>query len=124
MSRHFGWSAKKTKSNFPTGRMGAPPGRPTMKCPKCQHFNDVAAKFCAECASPLALTCMHCSQPILATAKFCSECGRPTGVSASATLSLGAPATYTPRHLVAEILKSKTALEGERKQVTVLFADL
>src|SRR5580704_8437073 len=91
--------------------------RSTMKCPKCQHFNDVAAMFCAECASPLALTCVHCSQPILATAKFCSECGRPTGVSASATLPFGAPATYTPRHLVAEILKSKAALEGERKQV-------
>jgi class 3 adenylate cyclase/tetratricopeptide (TPR) repeat protein len=34
------------------------------------------------------------------------------------------PQTYTPAHLVEKILTSKAALEGERKQVTVLFADL
>jgi class 3 adenylate cyclase/tetratricopeptide (TPR) repeat protein len=35
-----------------------------------------------------------------------------------------APETYTPRHLAEKILTSKAALEGERKQVTVVFADL
>src|SRR5262245_13968065 len=95
-----------------------------MKCPKCQHFNDVGAKFCAECSAPLTLTCSHCNQPILATAKFCSECGRPNSVSPSAASPFGAPETYTPRHLAAKILNSRAALEGERKQVTVLFADL
>ena len=95
-----------------------------MKCPKCQHFNDVEAKFCAECRAPLTLSCSHCNQPILATAKFCSECGRPNSVSPSPASPFGAPETYTPRHLVAKILNSKAALEGERKQVTVLFADL
>src|SRR5215813_4461382 len=95
-----------------------------MKCPKCQHFNDVGAKFCAECSAPLTLTCSHCNQPILATAKFCSECGRPNSVSPSAASPFGAPETYTPKHLVAKVLNSRAALEGERKQVTVLFADL
>ena len=51
-----------------------------MKCPKCQHINDVVAKFCAECASPLAGTCLHCGHQLLATAKFCSECGQPLGL--------------------------------------------
>jgi class 3 adenylate cyclase len=95
-----------------------------MKCPKCQHFNDIAAKFCAECASSLAGACLHCGHQLLATAKFCSECGQPTGMSASAASSFGAPEAYTPRHLASKILKSRAALEGERKQVTVLFADL
>jgi len=95
-----------------------------MKCPKCQHFNDVAAKFCEECAAPLARTCVSCGHPLPQTAKFCPECAHPTGVSTSAASSFGAPETYTPRHLAWKILNARTALEGERKQVTVLFADL
>ena len=35
-----------------------------------------------------------------------------------------APAAYTPKHLAEKILTSRSALEGERKQVTVLFADV
>ena len=95
-----------------------------MKCPKCQHFNDIAAKFCAECASPLARTCVHCGHQLPPTAKFCSECAQPTGLSASTQPPFGSPETYTPKHLARKILNSKAALEGERKQVTVLFADL
>ena len=95
-----------------------------MKCPKCQHFNDIAAKLCAECSSPLAGTCLHCGLQLQPTAKFCSECGQPTGVSTSTQAPFGPPETYTPKHLAQNILNSKAALEGERKQVTVLFADL
>ena len=43
---------------------------------------------------------------------------------ASATVPVTAPLTYTPRHLTEKILADRAALEGERKQVTVLFADL
>src|SRR5215475_9642767 len=95
-----------------------------MKCPKCQHFNDAAAKFCEECAAPLARTCANCGHQLSPTAKFCPECAQPTGVSASVVSSFGAPETYTPGHLASKILNSRAALEGERKQVTVLFADL
>jgi class 3 adenylate cyclase len=95
-----------------------------MNCPKCQHFNDSAAMFCAECAAPLARTCVHCGHQLLPTAKFCSECGQPSSLTTSTQSPFGAPEIYTPRHLAARILNSKTALEGERKQVTVLFADL
>ncbi len=53
-------------------------------------------------------------------AKFCDQCGLPLGAAARSA----APASYTPRHLVEKILQSRSALEGERKQVTVLFADV
>ena len=95
-----------------------------MKCPKCQHLNDSAAKFCEECAAPLAKTCANCGHQLSPSAKFCPECAQPTGVSTSAASPFGAPETYTPRHLASKILSSRTTLEGERKQVTVLFADL
>jgi predicted ATPase/class 3 adenylate cyclase len=57
-----------------------------------------------------------------ATAKFCPECAHPTG--APPPRQFGSPETYTPKHLAERILTSKSALEGERKHVTVLFADL
>jgi len=63
-----------------------------------------------------------------ATAKFCSECAHPAAAAARtgslASTRFDAPETYTPKHLVEKILTSKAALEGERKLVTVLFADL
>jgi len=95
-----------------------------MKCPRCQHFNDIAAKFCEECAAPLARTCSRCGQLLSPTAKFCPECAHPTSVATDERSLFGPPEAYTPRHLAQKILSSRGALEGERKQVTVLFADL
>ncbi len=96
-----------------------------MKCPRCQHENEAGAKFCEECASPLARTCANCGRQLSATAKFCPDCAHPTGLALTipATERFGSPQAYTPKHLAEKILTSK-ALEGERKQVTVLFADL
>ena len=95
-----------------------------MKCPKCQHLNDSAAKVCAACASPLARACASCGNPLPLTAKFCLECAHPTGLATATQPSYGAPESYTPKHLAEKILNSSAAIEGERKQVTVLFADL
>src|SRR5262249_25488778 len=95
-----------------------------MKVPNGQHFKPVGQKFCEECTAPLAKTCSNCGHQLSPSAKFCPECAQPTGVSTSAASSFGAPETYTPRHLASKILNSRAALEGERKQVTVLFADL
>jgi class 3 adenylate cyclase/tetratricopeptide (TPR) repeat protein len=99
-----------------------------MKCPRCQHDNHPGAKFCEECAAPLPRSCANCGAQLSPAAKFCSECAHPTG-STSASRGLAAPAlplpeTYTPKHLAERILNSRAALEGERKQVTILFADL
>ena len=97
-----------------------------MKCPRCQHENEAGAKFCEECAAPLARACAKCGRQLSPTAKFCPECAQPTGFSAAPPPAqrFGSPESYTPKHLAERILTSKTALEGERKQVTVLFADL
>jgi class 3 adenylate cyclase/tetratricopeptide (TPR) repeat protein len=92
-----------------------------MDCPRCQHENPPLAKFCLECGSRLAPTCAQCGTALPAGAKFCLECGQPVGAPPGRSPS---PDAYTPKHLAEKILTSKSALEGERKQVTVLFADL
>src|SRR5512139_2019495 len=97
----------------------------TMKCPRCQHENRPGAKFCEECAAPLVRGCTNCGAQLSPTAKFCSECAHPAGQAIPlVSQRFGAPEAYTPKHLAERILNSKAALEGERKQVTVLFADL
>jgi class 3 adenylate cyclase len=97
-----------------------------MKCPRCQHQNEAGARFCEECAAPLARACAACGRPLSPTAKFCPECAHPTTPSVAPTPAqrFGSPEAYTPKHLAEKILTSRSALEGERKQVTVLFADL
>jgi class 3 adenylate cyclase len=97
-------------------------GTALMKCPRCQHENPPHAKFCLECGARLAPVCAKCQSELPAGARFCSECGEP--VATSATSRFATPEAYTPKHLAEKILTSKSALEGERKQVTVLFADL
>src|SRR5499427_6592599 len=96
-----------------------------MKCSRCQHENRAGAKFCEECAAPLARTCGHCGGQLSPAAKFCPECAHPTGLASTPpTPRVASPESYTPKHLAERILHSKAAIEGERKQVTVLFADL
>ena len=93
-----------------------------MRCPRCQHDSPQGARFCEECATPLAQTCSNCGTALSAAAKFCHACAHP--VPAGAGIPPRSPDSYTPRHLAQKILTSKAALEGERKLVTVLFADL
>ena len=95
-----------------------------MRCPQCQHENPPQAKFCLECATPLALRCSNCGTQLPASAKFCLECAQPVSTGPLVRQRFGSPDSYTPKHLAEKILTSKAALEGERKQVTVLFADL
>jgi class 3 adenylate cyclase len=95
-----------------------------MQCSKCGHENRSEAKFCEECAAPLNRTCANCGSPLSPTAKFCPECAHPATIVKAGQPRSTSPEIYTPRHLAERILNSKTALEGERKQVTVLFADL
>ena len=95
-----------------------------MRCPQCQHENPSGAKFCLECGTRFALSCTKCGTELPAGAKFCLECGQALGVQAAVVSRFISPETYTPKHLAEKILTSKSALEGERKQVTVLFADM
>ncbi|HSQ00802.1 MAG TPA: AAA family ATPase [Candidatus Dormibacteraeota bacterium] len=68
------------------------------------------------------MDCPSCGHANRDTAKFCDECGRP--LAAAGARAPADPRAYTPRHLVERILTGRAALEGERKQVTVLFADI
>ena len=97
-----------------------------MQCPRCQHENEAGANFCEECAGSLAGTCANCGRQLSLTAKFCPGCALPTELSAPSPSDrrFGTPEAYTPRYLAEKILTSRCALEGERKQVTVLLADL
>src|SRR5690242_8053356 len=95
-----------------------------MRCPRCQHENPSGAKFCEECAAPLARACSKCGSALSETARFCPQCAHPTGTMEQIDFRFTSPQSYTPKHLAERILGSKAALEGERKQVTVLFADL
>jgi class 3 adenylate cyclase/tetratricopeptide (TPR) repeat protein len=97
-----------------------------MHCPRCDADTPDGAKFCIECGAPLKPRCPQCGADVLPRAKFCGECGAPLTVqhlTPPAALP-PRPLSYTPDHLAEKILTSKSALEGERKQVTVLFADL
>src|SRR5262245_38708232 len=96
-----------------------------MQCPQCQHDNPDAQKFCGECGARLEARCPACNTTNPPGQKFCGECGaRLAGSAAPTQHAAPSPQDYTPKHLAERILTSRGALEGERKQVTVLFADL
>jgi len=101
----------------------------TTRCPSCSQANPAGTKFCPECGAPQGLSCGQCQTELPGGAKFCPECGEAVGVSPPTAAgprdaAERLPRDYTPQHLADKILTSKSAIEGERKQVTVLFADV
>ena len=100
------------------------PGGRGVQCLRCQHENPPASNFCLGCGAPLGLACPSCRADLPPGSKFCNKCGTPVSGQVSPGPPSPSPDAYTPRHLAERILSSKSALEGERKQVTVLFADL
>lgn len=88
-----------------------------MPCRGCGHDNEPGARFCNQCGGRLDTSCPHCVAANPPGSRFCQACG--AALSAPA-----APPAYTPRHLAADVLGNAAAVEGERKQVTVLFADV
>ena len=96
-----------------------------MVCPKCQFENREGAKFCKECGAKLELACPKCGAIIISDSKFCDECGQALSKSAIATpVDYSEPQAYTPSFLAKKILTTRSSIEGERKLVTVLFADV
>jgi class 3 adenylate cyclase/tetratricopeptide (TPR) repeat protein len=92
-----------------------------MKCPRCAAENDQGARFCEDCGARLELACPSCGERFTPGKKFCRSCGAALTAEAHRFTS---PQSYTPKHLAERILISRSAVEGERKQVTVLFADM
>src|SRR5213083_1698195 len=95
-----------------------------MKCSKCQQENPPGSNFCVGCGARLGSACASCGMELSAGSRFCNRCGAPVQAETRASPRFGSPASYTPKHLAEKILTSRSALEGERKLVTVLFADL
>ena len=110
-----------------------------MQCPSCQTDNPSANRFCDQCGGPLEARCPQCATVLRAGARFCGACGHrlaPSPASAEGSPSASPPAapvappsarpiaSYTPKHLADKVLKARSAIEGERRQVTVLFADI
>ncbi len=94
-------------------------------CAACGHENRPQARFCDGCGARIAASCAACGTELRPGARFCDGCG--TAVAAAGAPSAAperSPGAYTPKHLADRILQSRSALEGERKQVTVLFADV
>ena len=112
-----------------------------MQCAQCQFDNPAGMKFCGQCGTKLALLCPQCRAEAPPGFKFCGECGASLAATATAPAAPPAPApasppqpersaappvvqSYTPAHLAERILQSRAAMEGERKQVSVMFCDL
>ena len=96
-----------------------------MKCSKCSHENPDGAKFCIECAAPMEFHCPKCGAVTPVTGKFCMECAHPLKQPQKASsVDYAEPQSYTPKHLADKILTNRSAIQGERKLVSVLFADV
>jgi class 3 adenylate cyclase/tetratricopeptide (TPR) repeat protein len=99
-----------------------------MNCPACGRDNRAEARFCSGCAAPLQPDCPSCGARNEPGARFCDQCATPLAGEPPAPRGPlrpeSAPRAYTPKHLTDRILQSKSAIEGERKHVTVLFVDI
>ncbi|MBT4267862.1 MAG: AAA family ATPase [Deltaproteobacteria bacterium] len=95
-----------------------------MECPKCQSEVLDGMKFCGECGSKLESVCPTCGFANPPQYKFCGECGHDLAKHAKPPIDYSEPASYTPGFLADKILTSRGGIEGERKLVTILFADV
>jgi hypothetical protein len=93
-----------------------------MTGPRCRRDNEADAAFCIECGARLEHLCARCQTANASAARFCKRCGQALAPPPSPTPpEFATPRSYIPKHLAEKILVSRSALEGERKQVSVLF---
>jgi len=102
-----------------------------MKCPKCQFENPEGMKFCVECGNKLEFICPKCGFGNSPSFKFCGDCGHnltltpePAPEEASFDEKIAKIQKYLPKGLTEKILAQRDRIEGERKQVTVMFCDM
>ena len=96
-----------------------------MKCPSCRSNNPEGTRFCRRCGASLALQCPKCGAASPLDFKFCGQCGSSLNQGTDIpTYAKRTSSDYTPPFLVEKVLKGHSPLEGERKHVTVLFADV
>ena len=102
-----------------------------MKCPECQIDNKEKATFCGSCGKKLYQVCPECSSENSPENNFCNECGHnltvpsePTPKDLSFDEKIDKIQRYLPKGLTEKILSQRGKIEGERKQVTVMFCDM
>src|SRR5438552_13943635 len=99
-----------------------------MICSRCQSENPSDSAFCDGCGARLETACPNCGEPNRQGAKFCKRCGQSFDLSGVLAPKIERVSSlsevHLPRHLAEKIIASRHAMEGERKQVTVLFADI
>jgi len=102
-----------------------------MKCPNCQHENPENSKFCLKCGEKIELRCPQCGNSLPIDALFCNKCGHnltvpsdPTPKDLSFDEKIDKIQRYLPKGLTEKILSQRNKIEGERKQVTVMFCDM
>jgi len=102
-----------------------------MKCQKCEFENREGAKFCGKCSAKLLLVCPRCHSENPPDNKFCDECGHdltlpsePIPKDLSFDEKIDKIQRYLPKGLTEKILSQRDRIEGERKQVTVMFCDM
>ena len=96
-----------------------------MQCPNCRAENREDAEFCGDCGVTLEVACPKCGRSNPTSKKFCDKCGHSLVESKAALpVDYTQPQTYTPKFLADKILGTRSSIEGERKLVTVLFADV
>jgi hypothetical protein len=91
-----------------------------MRCSKCGNDNREGRKFCTSCGTPLVATCPKCSAPVQPGERFCGECGAAIGASAPRYPSSAYPSTLQLNNAI----PATEVIDGERKTVTALFADI
>jgi class 3 adenylate cyclase/tetratricopeptide (TPR) repeat protein len=96
-----------------------------MKCPKCQFKNPEAMQFCGKCGAKLETIFPQCNSSNPSDFRFCGKCGHDlTQPQETLAVDYSEPQSYTPKFLADKILTTRSSIEGERKLVTVLFADV
>ena len=96
-----------------------------MKCPKCQFENPEGLVFCGKCGGKLEKVCPKCNFSNPLDFMYCGKCGNTLEeLHAAPPINYSEPESYTPKFLADKILTTRSSIEGERKHVTVLFADV
>ena len=100
-----------------------------MRCPACGHENPADANFCNACAAKIERTCPQCNKVNPPESKFCNACGQALTSPPESPLKKPLSGKRTlpsqpPQELTEKILAQRGRIEGERRQVTVMFCDL
>ena len=102
-----------------------------MKCPKCQFGNPDGLKFCNECGHKLTISCPSCRAINQPGSKFCGDCGHNLALPSEARRKeltfdekIAKIQKYLPKGITEKILSQRDKIEGEKRQVTVMFCDM